>query len=114
MCSSDLERVTEFTRRWKGDELADQLQKAGIPCLPVNTPTSFMQHEHVKARQLFQPVEHPYLGSYVQTAFPPIVDGEREPVAAPPLLGQHTCQVLTERLGLSAQEIGLLFKQGVI
>src|SRR5207244_316135 len=71
------EAVSDFTRRYKRDELAYELQKAGIPCLPVNTPTSFMANEHVQARQLFQPVDHPHLGSYVQTAFPPIVDGTR-------------------------------------
>ncbi len=106
--------VEAFTRRWKRDELADQLQKAGIPCLPVNSPTSFMQHEHVLARQLFQPVEHPYLGPYAQTAFPPLIDGRRASVEPPPLVGQHTREVLSQRLGLDSGEIELLFAQGVI
>lgn len=108
------EEVAQFTRRFARDDLADQLQQAGIPCLSVNTPTSFMQHEHVRARQLFQPVEHPYLGRYVQTAFPPLVDGDRASVAPPPLLGQHTRQILTDRLGLSESDVELLFAQSVI
>jgi crotonobetainyl-CoA:carnitine CoA-transferase CaiB-like acyl-CoA transferase len=106
--------VSAFTRRFRRDELAEQLQKAGIPCLAVNTPMAFIREEHIQARQLFQPVEHPYLGSYLQTAFPLIADGHRQPAVPPPLLGQHTREILTERAGLQPGEIELLFAQGVI
>ncbi|HEY8695099.1 MAG TPA: CoA transferase [Chloroflexota bacterium] len=107
-------RVEEFTRRFRRDDLAAQLQRAGIPCLALNSPTAFMQEEHIQARQLFQPVQHPHLGSYLQTGFPLLVDGQREPAAPPPLLGQHTREILTNRLGLTLTEIELLFAQGVI
>jgi len=108
------EAVEQFTRRYRSEDLADQLQRSGIPCLPVNTPTSFMANEHVQARQLFQPAEHPYLGAYSQVTFPPIVDGAREPVSRPPLLGEHTREILSKRLGLSAGDVEVLFAQGVI
>src|SRR5712692_2019686 len=108
------ELVSAFTRRFRRDELAEQLQKAGIPCLAVNTPMAFIREEHIKARQLFQPVEHPYLGSYLQTAFPLIADGQRQPAVPPPLLGEHTREILIERLGLSMEQLELLFAQGVI
>jgi len=106
--------VSAFTRRFRRDELAEQLQKAGIPCLAVNTPMAFIREEHIQARQLFQPVEHPYLGSYLQTAFPLIADGQRQPAVPPPLLGEHTREILIERLGLSMEQLELLFAQGVI
>ncbi len=108
------ERVTDFTRRFQRDELADRLQKAGIPCLPVNTPRAFMANEHVRARSLFQPASHPHLGSYIQAAFPLIADGIREAVSAPPLLGEHTQEILRERLGLSPSDVEVLFARGVI
>ncbi|HEX6512193.1 MAG TPA: CoA transferase [Chloroflexota bacterium] len=106
--------VSRFTRGYRRDELAHQLQKAGIPCLAVNSPTAFMEEEHIKVRELFRQVEHPYLGSYVQTVFPLIADGQRSSAEPPPLLGQHTREILTARLGLSPQDIELLFAQGVI
>jgi crotonobetainyl-CoA:carnitine CoA-transferase CaiB-like acyl-CoA transferase len=108
------EKVETLTRRFRRDELAHQLQKAGIPCLAVNSPTAFMQEQHIQARRLFQPVEHPYLGTYQQVSFPLMVDGQREPPAPPPLLGQHTHDILTTRLGLSGQEVQTLFAEGII
>jgi crotonobetainyl-CoA:carnitine CoA-transferase CaiB-like acyl-CoA transferase len=106
-------QVEAFTRRFRRDELAAQLQKAGIPCLALNSPTAFMEEEQVRARQLFQPAEHAYLGSYLQTAFPLISDGRREPAAPPPLLGQHTREILLD-LGVAASEIESLFAEAVI
>ena len=105
--------VEAFTRRFRRDDLAAELQKAGIPCLALNSPTAFMQEDHVQARNLFQPTEHPYLGSYLQTAFPLISDGQRAPAAPPPLLGEHTREVLL-RIGLSSEDIEMLFAEGVI
>jgi formyl-CoA transferase len=51
--------VTEFSRARTTTELVDTLQGVGIPCLPVNSPRSFMTDPHVEAREAFQPVEHP-------------------------------------------------------
>lgn len=107
------ELVSAFTRRFTRDDLTDRLQKAGIPSLPVNTPTAFMNHDHIRARQLFQPVDHPYLGAYSQTTFPLIVDGARAPAEPPPTLGQHTREIL-QSLGLSTQDLEVLFAQGII
>ena len=106
--------VEAFTRRFRRDEFAHQMQKAGIPCLAVNSPTAFMQDQHIQARELFRQVDHEYLGSYVQTVFPLIADGQRASALPPPLLGQHTREILSERLGLNSRDIELLFSQGVI
>jgi formyl-CoA transferase len=108
------EIVAGFTRQFKRDELAHNLQKAGIPCLAVNTPITFIDNGHIKARRLFQPVTHPYLGAHVQNVFPLMVDGERAAAAPPPLLGEHTRSVLATRLGLKPSELDHLQAQGVI
>ncbi|HLH24331.1 MAG TPA: CoA transferase [Chloroflexota bacterium] len=86
--------VSTFTARFTRDELVGLLQRHGIPALPVNTPADFMRDAQVRYRGLFQPTTHPVLGDYVQTSFPPLLDGERVPAAPPPLLGEHTRAVL--------------------
>jgi crotonobetainyl-CoA:carnitine CoA-transferase CaiB-like acyl-CoA transferase len=106
--------MSTYTLQFTKDEFARFMQKNGIPCLPVNTPAEFAETEQVKFRQLFGTSEHPVLGTYQQVGFPVLINGEREPVSPPPLLGQHTRELLMTRLGLSAGAIELLFSQNII
>ncbi len=108
------EQLAQFTRQFTKEELTRLMQEHGVPCLPVNTPAEFMQDEQVRYRELFRPAAHPVLGEYVQVAFPVLLDGARLPPAPPPLLGQHTRELLTDRLGLSPTEVELLFAQGIV
>jgi crotonobetainyl-CoA:carnitine CoA-transferase CaiB-like acyl-CoA transferase len=108
------EAISQFTRQFTKDEFARLLQSHGVPCLPVNAPSDFARDEQVQHRALFQPTAHPALGEYAQVGFPALMDGERVPVAPPPLLGQHTGAILRDRLGLSPTEIELLFAQGIV
>ena len=108
------EIVSSFTRRFRRDELAENLQKQGVPCLTVNSPTTFLRDEHIQARELFGDVQHPVLGKYLQTSFPLLVDGQREAPQSAPLLGQHTGEVLRERIGLEPTEIERLIAEGVV
>lgn len=106
--------LSAYTQRFKRDDLARTMQEQGIPCLSVNSPAAFLNEEHIRARRLFAPLEHPVLGRYEQVAFPLLVDGQREAAAPPPLLGQHTREILVDRLGMSAGEYELLFAQGIV
>ncbi|SRR5579884_576169 len=108
------EELSRFTRRFTKQEFVRLMQENGVPSLPVNSPGEFARDEQVQFRKLFQTVRHPLLDEYAQVAFPVLMDGERVPVAPPPLLGEHTYALLTERLGLSPTEVELLFAQGII
>lgn len=108
------ELVAGFTRQYAKQDLVQLMQKHGIPCLPVNTPSEFIQDEQTQFRKVFAGTSHPVLGDYVQVGFPSLIDGQRLPVSPPPLLGQHTRQVLKERLGLSDDRIQRLRSLGVI
>src|SRR5205823_1485770 len=108
------DQVAAFTRQWNAAELANTMQKRGVPCLAVNSPSGFMNEEHIQARQLFGTASHPVLGEYQQVSFPLLMDGQRQAPERPPLLGEHTREILSERLGLNVAEIELLFAQAVI
>ncbi len=108
------ELVSQFTRQYAKEDFVQLMQKNGIPCLPVNAPSEFMQDGQTQFRRVFVPTWHPVLGDYVQVAFPALLNGQRLPVSPPPLLGQHTREVLQERLGLSDERIQRLRSQGVI
>jgi crotonobetainyl-CoA:carnitine CoA-transferase CaiB-like acyl-CoA transferase len=107
-------QVTSFTSRFLKEELAELMQKNGIPGLPVNSPSDFMKDPHIQARGFFADVTHPVLGSFVQPGAPFMVDGRRPAPSAAPLLGQHNHEILCSELGLSESELAILMAEKTI
>jgi crotonobetainyl-CoA:carnitine CoA-transferase CaiB-like acyl-CoA transferase len=82
---------------------------------PINTIEQVFADPQVLARDMLVHLLHPTAGS-VPTAGSPL-KLSRTPVrltAAPPLLGQHTAEVLTTYLGYTKDEIARLYKEGVL
>ncbi len=107
-------QVTTFTSQFLKEDLAELMQKNGIPGLPVNSPSDFMKDPHIQARGFFASVSHPVLGSFAQPGTPFMVDGQRSPPSSAPLLGQHNHEVLCGELGLSASEMAVLAGEKVL
>lgn len=109
--TAELERtlVTRPVAAW-----VDVLNAAGIPTGPVLDMAQVFADPQVLARQMFVQLPHPEVGTFKTTGLP--VKLERTPGAItrrPPLLGEHTDELLKEH-GLSAQEISALREQGVV
>jgi len=107
-------QVTSFTSRFSKEDLAELMQKHGIPGLPVNSPSDFMKDPHIQARGFFAEVTHPVLGTFAQPGSPFMVDGRRGAPAPAPLLGQHNHEVFGGELSLSPSEVAVLATEGVI
>jgi CoA:oxalate CoA-transferase len=107
-------QVTSFTMRYEKEELAEMMQKNGIPGLPVNSPSDFMNDPHIQARGFFSPVTHPVLGTFLQAGNSFLVDGARAGPAPAPLLGQHNTEVYCGELGLSRHELNALAAEKII
>jgi crotonobetainyl-CoA:carnitine CoA-transferase CaiB-like acyl-CoA transferase len=107
-------QVTSFTSRYLKEDLAELMQKHGIPGLPVNSPSDFMQDPHIQARQFFSKVTHPVLGTFVQAGNSFMVDGQRTGPAAAPIAGQHNQEVFCGELGISAEELAAFAAAGII
>ncbi|NQD93478.1 CoA transferase [Pseudomonas sp. CrR25] len=92
-----------------------QLEQAGVPCGPINDLAQVFADPQVKARGLR--IELPNgLGSTTSLVASPL-RLSATPVEyrnAPPLLGEHTEQVLTRHLGLSPAQIAALHQAGVL
>lgn len=75
--------------------------EAGVPAGPINTIDRVFEEAQVKHRQMLRDVPHPLAGTVPQVVSP--LNFTNAPLAfdrAPPLLGEHTAQVLAE-LGLT-------------
>jgi crotonobetainyl-CoA:carnitine CoA-transferase CaiB-like acyl-CoA transferase len=91
------------------------LEEAGIPCGRVRTVAEALQNPQVAARGLLLDVEHPRAGRGRYVGSPIRLDGARlGSRRPPPLLGQHTEEVLAEWLGLSAADVADLRRGAVV
>lgn len=100
--------------RPKADWLA-ALEAAKVPCGAINTLAEVFADPHVQQRGMVTEWDHPLAGPLRLVSSPMKLGGT--PVRAdlpPPLLGQHTREVLGEVLGWSADRIDGLKQQGVI
>ena len=91
------------------------LQPAGIPTGAINTIDQVVAHPQVAARGVLVESSHPVAGT-IKMVGPPVRMSETPgSVRAPaPLLGEHTEQVLRERLALNDADIARLRKARVI
>ena len=91
------------------------LEQAGVPCGPINNLAQVFEDAQVKARGLRLDLPHalgclaPQVASPIRLSQTPV-----EYRNAPPLLGQHTEQVLQSLLGMSLERIGELRSAGVL
>ena len=91
------------------------LEQAGVPCGPINNLAQVFEDAQVKARGLRLDLPHalgclaPQVASPIRLSQTPV-----EYRNAPPLLGQHTEQVLRSLLGMSLERIGELRSAGVL
>lgn len=90
------------------------LESAKVPCGAINNLAEAFADPQVQAREMTVAMAHPLSGALRLVANP--IKLSATPVSyrhAPPLLGQHTGDVLAEA-GLSEQQIALLRERGVI
>ncbi|MNH16251.1 Succinyl-CoA:(R)-benzylsuccinate CoA-transferase subunit BbsF [compost metagenome] len=96
-------------------EWVSQLEAAGVPCGPINDLAQMFQDPQVLARGLAVSMPHALGGSVPQVASP--IRLSETPVEyrrAPPLLGEHTEEVLGDVLGLDGGALGRLRSAGVL
>jgi crotonobetainyl-CoA:carnitine CoA-transferase CaiB-like acyl-CoA transferase len=90
-------------------EVAAALDAVGVPQGPIRAIDEILTDEHVAARGLVEKFSHPNIGEFPALALPFKLEGWDDPqVRRPPLLGEHTERVLSERLKLTRERIAAL------
>ncbi len=93
----------------------DLLEQAGVPCGPINRLDEVFDNPQVQARGMKIELPHPAAGqvSLVRSPMKMSATPPRHDMP-PPMLGQHTDEVLAELLGQDAQQIAALRAKGVV
>src|SRR3954464_2891665 len=93
----------------------ERLNAAGVPCGSVRNLQELFDDPHLEAREMIARVEHATIGQLrtlgVNVKLSDTPGGVR---TAPPTLGQHTDAVLQNDIGLHAEQIEALRRNGVI
>lgn len=108
--------IEQWTRTRKIDDIVDILLKAGIPSAPINTIDRVAKDPHIAgAREMFVDLEHPVAGKMKVTGNQLKFTNKKIEISRPaPLLGQHTEEILTEKLGMSHDDYEELMDEKAI
>ena len=92
-----------------------EMTARGIPVGPINNIGEVLSNPYARERQFVRKMSHPVAGEVATIANP--VRFSSTPVeyrSAPPLLGQHTAEILEGQLNYSPAEIAALRREGAI
>ncbi len=108
--------LMEATRKHPSRHWLEGLERVGVPAGPVNAIDQVFADPQVRARGMRVEIEHPAAGRPVPFIASAIKMDKTPPDyrRPPPMLGQHTEEVLAELLGLSEAEISGLRAREVI
>jgi crotonobetainyl-CoA:carnitine CoA-transferase CaiB-like acyl-CoA transferase len=98
-------------RERPADEWVELLDAAGVPVGKVRSVPEALQAAADAGRPATVRVDHPTIGALELVASP--IWGATEPCGPPPLLGEHTAEVLRE-LGRTDEQIEDLARRGVV
>jgi len=107
--------LAERTRSKPSKEWIDILSANAVPCGPINTLDTVFADPQIKHREVARRLPHKGAGSVASVANP--IHMSETPVEyrmGPPVLGEHTTDVLRDILGFADDEIAALNAKGAI
>jgi crotonobetainyl-CoA:carnitine CoA-transferase CaiB-like acyl-CoA transferase len=108
-------QIASLISKSSTDHWIKVLETSHVPCGPINTLDRVFDDPHVRHREMRLNVEHPVGGNLNLVASP--MKFSATPVSrphAPPLLGQHTEEILSDLIGMSQDTMQSLRTLGVI
>jgi crotonobetainyl-CoA:carnitine CoA-transferase CaiB-like acyl-CoA transferase len=97
------------------DEWLAKLEQAGVPAGRIKTVAEVCESPHLKERGMVVPLTHPKTGTITVMGVPiRLAETPGAAVLPPPLLGEHTDEILGRLLKMSRSKIGALRSAGVV
>ena len=107
--------IAQALKKGRTADWISRLRAVGVPCGPINTVAEALTDPHTLARDMVRTVKHPAVGELKMVGIPFRLNGTPATIRRPPpLLGQHTEEVLGGELGLPAARIAQLRAEKVI
>ena len=108
-------QIEQALRTGKTAAWIEKLRAVGVPCGPINSVADALNHPHTAAREMVRTVRHPKAGDLKTLGIPFRMSGTPPSIRrAPPLLGEHTDEILAGELGLSKERIAQVRAERVI
>ncbi len=111
----DREKLEAYVNSTNRDEVVDRILEARVPVAPIYHLDDTVADPHLKARGMFQEIEHPTAGKYKALTFPFKMSKTQPEIKNPaPALGQDNKHVICDILGKSEEYLEELKKKGVV
>ena len=97
-------------------ELFEGALKNGVQLYPVSTPADMLDSPQLAAREFWEKVEHPELGTTITYpgAFANASEAPPRISRRAPRIGEHNREIYGKELGISAEKLVILKQSGVI
>ncbi|MDA1128279.1 MAG: CoA transferase [Chloroflexi bacterium] len=107
--------IEEWTSTLGKYDLAEKCQAAGVRAMPVQSSEDRVENDpQLRSRGMFTKVEHAKLGQWKFQSAPFRLDGSPVPVKGPPpMIGEHTANIMIDLLGTEPDDLLKGFNEGV-
>lgn len=106
--------VEEWTRQHTKHEVMTLLGDAGVPAGACQDTGEVLADPHLKAREMIVDIDYPTRGTYQTVGCPVKMSDSPATVTRPPLLGEHTSELLGALCGVDPDEVMRLRADGVV
>jgi formyl-CoA transferase len=108
------EIIAAWTKQRTKYQVMETLGSAGVPCGAVLDSGDIIRDRHLRERGAIRTMHHPVRGDWELAGSPVRLSASEVDYRPSPLLGEHTEEVLAEKLGLKPEELQALRQGGAI
>jgi formyl-CoA transferase len=106
--------IEAWTRQRSKHEVMRLMGEAGVPCGACQDTGEVLNDPHLRAREMIVDVDYPDRGTYQTVGCPMKLSDSPVEVTRPPLLGEHTGELLDALCGVDADELKRLRDAGAV
>ena len=107
--------ITEWTMQRSKHEVSKLMSDAGVPCGACQDTAEILADPHLKARNMIVELDYPpRKGTFKTVSSPLHLSDSPVTVTRPPMLGEHTGEILGELCGVDATKLAKLKGSGVV